>query len=159
MDIKGEVLCGKMDGQVEDQKHAESRCTNLPPVSQFTLMASTKKGSKPDFHAAARPEIAKDLYDIFIAKVRGLYETEKIKDGVFQAMMDVELINDGPVGIDYRSDDSAVSNIATFSPFDYKLMYVYQVTLEIDTTPPKPAQEDGSEEEESTFEMPASLLE
>ena len=73
-------------------------------------MANTKKGSKPDFHAAARPEAAKELYDIFVAKVRSLYETEKIKDGVFQAMMDVELINDGPVGVDYRSDDSAVFN-------------------------------------------------
>ena len=122
-------------------------------------MASTKKGSKPDFHAAARPEVAKDLYDIFVARVRSLYDTEKIKDGVFQAMMDVELINDGPVGVDYRSDDSAVPNIATSSPFNHKLMYSCQVTLEIDTSPPKPAREEDGEAEEPKFEMPASLLE
>lgn len=74
-DIEGEILC----------------------VSQFTLMASTKKGNKPDFHGAARPEIAKELYDYFLSQLRAQYPPEKVKDGVFQAMMQVSLVNDGPV--------------------------------------------------------------
>jgi D-aminoacyl-tRNA deacylase len=69
-------------------------------VSQFTLLASTKKGNKPDFHGAAGGEHAKILYDTFVNKVRALYENERVKDGVFQAMMDVGLVNDGPVTIE-----------------------------------------------------------
>lgn len=66
-------------------------------VSQFTLLASTRKGNKPDFHAAAKPEIAKEMYDCFVRKIKGFYSPEKVKDGVFQAMMEVALVNDGPV--------------------------------------------------------------
>lgn len=78
-------------------------------MSQFTLLASTKKGSKPDFHGAAGGEKAKELYDHFFTRVQELYDSEKVKNGVFQAMMQVGLVNDGPVGVDYRSDDSAVN--------------------------------------------------
>lgn len=66
-------------------------------MSQFTLLASTKKGSKPDFHGAAGGEHARSLYEHFVKKVGDLYQPERVKDGVFQAMMDVALINDGPV--------------------------------------------------------------
>lgn len=81
-----------------------------PTVSQFTLLASTKKGSKPDFHGAAGGEKAKELYDHFFKRVQELYDSEKVKNGVFQAMMQVELVNDGPVGVNYRSDDGAVNS-------------------------------------------------
>jgi len=64
-------------------------------VSQFTLLASTKKGNKPDFHGAAGGEKARELYDRFFLKVQELYESEKVKNGVFQAMMQVGLVNDG----------------------------------------------------------------
>jgi D-tyrosyl-tRNA(Tyr) deacylase len=76
--------------------------TSLPPllVSQFTLLAKTKKGTKPDFHGAANPEEASRLYQYFVQKVRGQYEEERVKDGVFQAMMEVALVNDGPVCLD-----------------------------------------------------------
>lgn len=68
-------------------------------MSQFTLYASTKKGNKPDFHKSANGETAKDLYDHFFAQVQEQYNQSKVKNGVFQAMMDVELVNDGPVSL------------------------------------------------------------
>jgi D-tyrosyl-tRNA(Tyr) deacylase len=66
-------------------------------VSQFTLLASTKKGSKPDFHGAMGGDEAKRLYDHFYSKVQAGYSADKVKNGVFQAMMQVALVNDGPV--------------------------------------------------------------
>lgn len=89
-DINGEVLC----------------------VSQFTLYATTAKGNKPDFHKSAGASQAKTLYDRFYSRIEEAYSTEKVKNGVFQAMMDVGLVNDGPVGVDYRSEDSAVNLVS-----------------------------------------------
>ncbi|KAG9245146.1 D-Tyr tRNAtyr deacylase-like domain-containing protein [Calycina marina] len=77
-DINGEILC----------------------VSQFTLLASTKKGSKPDFHGAMGGEQAKELYQLFVTKVQQKYQADRVKDGVFQAMMEVALVNDGPVTLE-----------------------------------------------------------
>ncbi|KFY59640.1 hypothetical protein V496_05594 [Pseudogymnoascus sp. VKM F-4515 (FW-2607)] len=81
-DISGDVLC----------------------VSQFTLLANTKKGSKPDFHGAMGGEQAKELYQRFASKVGEGYNPEKVKDGVFQAMMEVALVNDGPVTFEMSVD-------------------------------------------------------
>ncbi len=61
-------------------------------VSQFTLLASTKKGNKPDFHGAAGGEQARELYDHFYARVQELYNPVKVKNGVFQAMMEGEVL-------------------------------------------------------------------
>lgn len=94
-DIQGEVLC----------------------VSQFTLLASLKKGKSPDFHLSANGDKARTLYQAFFNKVKALYEPEKVKDGLFAAMMDVALVNDGPVGLDYACLDG-------------------EVTIQIDTNPP-----------------------
>jgi D-tyrosyl-tRNA(Tyr) deacylase len=67
-------------------------------VSQFTLHASTKKGNRPSYIRAARPEIAVPLYEKFIKQLS--LETEKeVKTGEFGAMMQIQLINDGPVTI------------------------------------------------------------
>lgn len=77
-------------------------------VSQFTLYGQLKKGSKPDFHDAADVETARRLYDYFFQRLCAAYKPERVKNGVFQAMMDVELKNDGPVGVNYRSADAAV---------------------------------------------------
>jgi len=67
-------------------------------VSQFTLHASTKKGNRPSYIKAAKPDISIPLYKIFISKLE-LEFGKKVFTGEFGAMMDVELINDGPVTI------------------------------------------------------------
>lgn len=67
-------------------------------VSQFTLMAETKKGTRPSYIKAAKPEIAIPLYESFILQLEKDLE-KKVGAGVFGADMKVELINDGPVTI------------------------------------------------------------
>ena len=67
-------------------------------VSQFTLYADTKKGNRPSFIRAAKPEMAIDLYSYFIEQLQKLVKS-KIKTGKFGADMKVKLINDGPVTI------------------------------------------------------------
>jgi D-aminoacyl-tRNA deacylase len=66
-------------------------------VSQFTLYGDVRRGKRPSFDAAARPEEARRLYEYFVEKIRaaGL----RCQTGEFQAMMDVELVNQGPVTI------------------------------------------------------------
>ncbi len=67
-------------------------------VSQFTLMASTKKGNRPSYIHASRPEFAVPMYEKFVAKLQSLYGKE-IQTGTFGADMKVSLVNDGPVTI------------------------------------------------------------
>lgn len=74
-DIDGEILC----------------------VSQFTLLANTTKGNKPDFHKAMSTESGRSMYSTFLAKLGQAYKPEKIQDGRFGAMMNVSLTNEGPV--------------------------------------------------------------
>ena len=71
---------------------------NILVVSQFTLHASTKKGNRPSYIRAARPEIAIPLYETFIARLK-LLMNKQIFTGIFGADMQVELVNDGPVTI------------------------------------------------------------
>ena len=66
-------------------------------VSQFTLCADTRKGNRPSFIGAAAPEEAERLYEFFCDKLRA--EGVPVETGRFAAMMDVELVNDGPVTI------------------------------------------------------------
>lgn len=72
-DIKGEVLA----------------------VSQFTLAGDTSRGNRPGFETAARPQQAKPLYEAYVNAL--LEQGVPVKTGIFQADMQVELINDGPV--------------------------------------------------------------
>ncbi|WP_316846120.1 D-aminoacyl-tRNA deacylase [Pedobacter psychrodurus] len=67
-------------------------------ISQFTLFASTKKGNRPGFTRAARPEVAIPLYEKMIEKLSGLLG-KQVKTGIFGADMKISLLNDGPVTI------------------------------------------------------------
>ena len=71
---------------------------DLLVISQFTLHASTKKGTRPSFVKAARPEKAIPLYEGFIEECENILGKE-VSSGKFGAMMEVELTNDGPVTI------------------------------------------------------------
>jgi D-aminoacyl-tRNA deacylase len=83
--------------QLVNTHHTSDSLFDVDSVSQFTLLASTKKGSRPDFHGAMGGDKARELYHRFVQKVQEGYQIERVKDGVFQAMMEVSLINDGPV--------------------------------------------------------------
>ena len=83
---------GKMNAALSD---IEGR---MLVVSQFTLHASTKKGNRPSYIRAARPELAIPLYEAFVRELESLSGT-KVETGVFGALMDVSLLNKGPVTI------------------------------------------------------------
>jgi D-tyrosyl-tRNA(Tyr) deacylase len=72
-------------------------------VSQFTLYADARRGTRPSYSQAARPEVAEELYRYFVEACRGL--GMPVATGVFQAHMQVHLTNDGPVTIMCDSDD------------------------------------------------------
>lgn len=82
---------GKFDASVLEEGGA------VLAVSQFTLLADTRKGNRPSFSGAARPEHAEPLYERFCAALRA--EGLRVEQGVFGARMEVELVNDGPVTI------------------------------------------------------------
>lgn len=96
---------GKMNLSAKDTN------AELLLISQFTLYGDCRKGRRPGFDAAATPERARDLYEYFVQKVRqsGLF----VRTGVFQAHMEVELINDGPVTLMLESPAARPGSPAT----------------------------------------------
>ncbi len=82
---------GKMNLSVADTNGA------MLVVSQFTLYGDVRRGKRPSFDAAAPPQIARELYEYFVAQVRA--KGLRCETGRFQQMMQVELVNEGPVTI------------------------------------------------------------
>jgi D-tyrosyl-tRNA(Tyr) deacylase len=72
-------------------------------ISQFTLYGDCRKGRRPSFDRAAPPELAQGLYDYFVGSARA--GPVPVETGIFQASMEVHLVNDGPVTILLDSDD------------------------------------------------------
>ncbi|MYD36713.1 MAG: D-tyrosyl-tRNA(Tyr) deacylase [Dehalococcoidia bacterium] len=119
------ILAGVKDGDTEDDvrylagkipnlriiadgdKHFESSVMETGGsalvVSQFTLYADTRKGRRPSFLEAAQPAEAERLYELLVTELRGQGLT--VETGRFGAIMDVELVNDGPVTIIIDSAD------------------------------------------------------
>lgn len=87
------------DGENKMNRSLVDNSLSVLLVSQFTLYGDCKKGNRPSFINAMPPAEAKELYKKFVDRFRELYEEDKVKDGVFGAYMQVELLNDGPVTI------------------------------------------------------------
>lgn len=91
---------GKMNRSLLEAVHPPA----VLAISQFTLLADTRRGLRPSFDAAAAPEEARPLYESLIRQLRAA--GIRVETGVFQANMDVELINQGPVTILVDSHDA-----------------------------------------------------
>ena len=92
------------DAQNRMNRSVEDVVGEILVIPQFTLYADTRKGNRPSFIRAGDPEIAKALYEDYVAALRrGLAET-RVQTGQFGADMEVEIINDGPVTIELTTD-------------------------------------------------------
>ena len=90
---------GKMNLSIKDV----SGCLLI--ASQFTLYGNCSKGRRPNFTGAAHPELAEPLYEMFCSKLRDL-GVKKVAQGIFGAMMEVSLLNDGPVTLIVETKNS-----------------------------------------------------
>lgn len=74
-------------------------------ISQFTLYGETAKGNRPNFTLAAKPDEAIPLYEKFLERIKNNLGDDRVKSGVFGAMMDIELVNYGPVTVIVESNE------------------------------------------------------
>lgn len=74
-------------------------------ISQFTLYGETAKGNRPNFTLAAKPDEAIPLYEKFLERIKNNLGDDRVKSGVFGAMMDIELVNYGPVTVIVKSNE------------------------------------------------------
>ncbi|MGC9323518.1 MAG: D-aminoacyl-tRNA deacylase [Desulfomonilia bacterium] len=70
---------------------------DLLVISQFTLLGDARKGRRPSYSTAEEPACAQEMFDHLVVRLKELYPAGRVETGKFQAMMDVELINHGPV--------------------------------------------------------------
>ena len=129
-------------------------------------MASTKKGNKPDFHSAAGEDQARELYDSFYTKVQELYDPSRVKNGVFQAMMEGMNTLGCTVFVDILTQWSEYTELwacecglfqsrcsgiplaspLTYSPSSSTTNQSLQVTIVIETNPSKDQEKDNRQE-------------
>jgi len=88
------------DEQGKTNRSIEDVGGSVIVVSQFTLYADTRHGNRPGFSAAARPELANPLYELFVEKLRGALGADRVETGRFGAEMKVSLVNDGPFSVE-----------------------------------------------------------
>jgi len=120
------LLGVKENDKIEDVNYVADKCCNLRIfndendkmnlsikdvdgeiliISQFTLYGNAQKGNRPGFSESAKPELADKLYQKFIERVKENIGSDKVKTGIFAAMMEVKIINDGPVTIMVESKE------------------------------------------------------
>ncbi len=121
------ILLGVKEGDtIEDVNFVADKCSNLRifedeqgkmnlslkdidgevlVISQFTLYGDTRRGNRPSFTDAAKPEAANDLYKKFIDRMKFNLGESKVKSGIFAAMMLVKIYNDGPVTLIVESKE------------------------------------------------------
>jgi D-tyrosyl-tRNA(Tyr) deacylase len=89
---------GKMNRSIQDIGGS------ILVISQFTLYADTRKGNRPSFIRAAAPELAEQHYELYTESLRAELGTDRVQTGRFGAMMQVDMVNDGPVTIELSTD-------------------------------------------------------
>jgi D-aminoacyl-tRNA deacylase len=101
---------GKMNLDLQDVRG------DVLVVSQFTLYADAQKGNRPGFSGAARADEAVPLYELFVSRMRMNLGEHRVRTGIFGAMMQVHIVNDGPVTIVIESPSRPAGTVTGTEP-------------------------------------------